>query len=281
MTRRQLLDLGLNDDRISYRLHLSRLHRVHPGVYAVGHVPITPVDRAAGAVLACGEGAVLSHFSAAALWGWIERWREPFEVTVPGDRRPRGIHTYLRPELTWRDRTRQLGIAVTSPARTALDCAPHLSDARLGRLVDDALRGALNREALAELLERCPRQRGASRLASFAGERGAPTRSQFERDFQVFARRFGLPPFELNVLVAGREVDVLFRAERLIVELDGYAFHGGRGAFERDRAYDADALLAGLVTVRLTWERMTRTPDAEAARLHAIVRRRRAELGGR
>lgn len=281
MTRKQLLDLGVNDDQISYRLKSGRLHRVYPGVYAVGHAPITPLDRAAAAVLACGEGALLSHFSAAALWGWVGQWREPFEVTVPVDRRPGGIRTYRRPDLSWRDRTRQLGIPVTSPARTALDCAPGLSDDRLGRLVDDALRGALSRDALAELLERCPRHRGAGRLRPFVSERGAPTRSQFERGFRAFARRFDLPPFELNVPVGGREVDVFFRAERLIVELDEHMFHGGRGAFERDRNYDADALLAGLVTVRLTWERMTGRAEAEAARLHAILRRRRAEIGAR
>ena len=71
---------------------------------------------------------------------------------------------------------------------------------------------------------------------------------------------------------------MLFRAERVILELDGYQFHGGRGAFERDRNYDADSLAQGFVTVRITWPRMTRTPVKEAERLHAILRRRRSEL---
>ncbi len=277
VTRGQLLSLGIAEGTIFNRVQSGRLHRVYPGIYAVGHPPIAPMDRAAAAVLACGEGALLSHFSAAALWGWTGEWREPFEVTVPGDRRPRGIRAHRRPALTWRDRTRQLGIPVTSPARTVLDCAPRLSDDRLGRLIDDALRGPLSRDALAELLERCPRQHGARRLRPFAYERGAPTRSHFERRFRAFARRFALPRFEMNVLVGGREVDVFFRAEGLIIELDGYKFHGGRGAFERDRNYDVDALVDGIVTVRLTWERMTGTPEAEAARLHAILHRRREE----
>src|SRR5205085_2091093 len=139
ITRKQLLALGLADSTISRRIKIGRLHRVYPGVYAVGHPRRAPVDRAAAAVLACGRGAVLSHFSAAALWGWLRRWNEPFEVTVPTDRRPKNICTHRLGVLERRDCTRQLGIPVTSPARTLLDCAPALSDERLKRLASEAL----------------------------------------------------------------------------------------------------------------------------------------------
>jgi very-short-patch-repair endonuclease len=279
VTRMQLLELGFAEGTISNRVKIGRLHRTYPGVYAVGHPRTGPVDRAAAAVLACGPGALLAHFSGAALWGWVRRWREPFEVIVPGDRRPKQIRVHRSHQLNWRDRTRQHGIPVTSPARTILDCAPRLSDDRLARLVDDALRGHLSRDALADVLARNPRHAGTRRLLPFAFEAGAPTRSQFERAFKAFARRFGLPPYELNVFVGGREVDVLFRAERVIVELDGYEFHRGRGSFERDRNHDVEALLDGFVTVRITWERMNGTPAREAERLHTILRRRRHELG--
>ncbi len=94
VARWQLLDLGLGVGAIKYRVQIGRLHRVLPGVYAVGHRRRAPIDRAAAAVLACGPAAVLSHFSAAALWGWVKDWRDPFEVTVPTDRRPKGIHAY-------------------------------------------------------------------------------------------------------------------------------------------------------------------------------------------
>ncbi len=87
--------------------------------------------------------------------------------------------------------------------------------------------------------------------------------------------RFGLPGPEVNAFVCGREVDALFAAERLIVELDGWRFHQDRQAFERDRARDADALAVGVATVRITWERMTGSPDEEAARLRVILDRRR------
>jgi very-short-patch-repair endonuclease len=279
VTRAQLHDLGVADGAISYRLKTGRLHRLFPGVYAVGHPRRSPVDRAAAAVLACGPAAVLSHSSAAALWGFARRWQEPLEVTVTGDRRPKRIRVHRSQVLLRRDRTRQLGIAVTSPARTVLDYAPRLTDDGLARVVDDALRGPLNRDALAEVVGRSPTHPGAARLVPFAVETAAPTRSQFERGFKAFARRFRLPRYELNVSVCGREVDVLFRAERVIVELDGYRFHGGRAAFERDRNEDVEALLHGFITVRITWPRMTLTPAREGQRLQEILRRRRRELG--
>ena len=229
--------------------------------------------------MACGPGALLSHFSAAALWGWV-RWREPFEVTVPRERRPKGVHVHRSRVLEWRDRTRQHGIPVTSPARTVLDCAPRADEARLTRLVNDALQsGHLARDALAELLIRCGHHRGAGRLQRFALEGGRPTRSEFEDAFNAFTKRFGLPDAELNVDVNGREVDAFFRAEGVIVELDGFEFHSSWTAFERDRRQDADALAVGLVTVRVTWDRLIHRSADEAQRLHAILRRRRGETG--
>jgi very-short-patch-repair endonuclease len=198
---------------------------------------------------------------------------------VSGDRRPKQIRVHRSRQLIWRDRTRTHGIPVTSPARTVLDFAFALSDDRLGRVVDDALRGPLSRDALADVMARNPKHAGIARLEAFVSERGAPTRSQFEREFKAFARRFGLPPFELNVFVCDREVDVLFRAERVIVELDGYDFHRGRGSFERDRDHDVDALTHGFITARITWTRMKSTPASEADRLHTILRLRRDELG--
>jgi hypothetical protein len=109
----------------------------------------------------------------------------------------------------------------------------------------------------------------------FALAGGRPTRSEFEDAFGVFVKRFGLPEAEINVHVNGREVDAFFRAEGVIVELDGYDFHSSWPAFERDRTQDADALVSGLVTVRITWDRLINKAPAEAERLHAILRKRR------
>jgi very-short-patch-repair endonuclease len=102
-----------------------------------------------------------------------------------------------------------------------------------------------------------------------------PTRSGFEDDFPAFARRHGFPEPEINAQVAGYEVDVLFRRERVIVELDSWEHHQSRSAFESDRERDAATLAAGHVAVRLTWGRYAGQPEAEAARLGEILRQRR------
>jgi hypothetical protein len=118
VTRRQLLAVGLDSNAIAYRLKTGRLFRVHAGVYSVGHRPVTPLEHATAAVLACGPEAALSHRSAAILWGFLKgRLTAPFDVTVPGDRRPQGIRVHRSIVLTWRDLGRHFGIRVTSPAR--------------------------------------------------------------------------------------------------------------------------------------------------------------------
>ncbi len=208
-----MLALGLGRDAIRYRETIGRLHRAHRGVYAVGKRPITPPERAAGAVLACGPGALLSHGSAMALWGLSKRWDEPFEVTVAGHRRPSAITVHRSRTLARRDATRQLGIAVTSPARTLLDYAPRLTERALARAVNDALHSRyLHRSALAELVDRCGHLEGASRLATFIGPHHGPTRSELEDAFLAFCRRYGLPQPAVNVKVGGYEVDAFYES---------------------------------------------------------------------
>jgi predicted transcriptional regulator of viral defense system len=163
----QLLAIGLGRRAIQSRVATGRLTRVHRGVYAVGHVPVGPVPRAA-AVLACGEKDVLSHGSALTLWGVNKYWDLPFEVTVRSSHRRRpGIKVHRSRTLTDKDIDRQLGVPVTSPARTALDNAPRLSDKRLTRMVND-LRHAryLNLDDLADVLTRNPSRLVTSPFAS-------------------------------------------------------------------------------------------------------------------
>ncbi len=276
ITRTQLLDVGLSSTAIAKRIRTGRLYPVYPGVYAVGRPPSTPLERVAAALLACGPGAALSHRSAGTLWGWWKRWDTPFHVIVPGDRRPDGIVTHRPAGLTPRDLTVQLGLRVTSPARTALDCAPRLSEAQLARAVNEGrLARHLSIEALADVAERFPRHRGAAKITAIvAAHHGdGPTRSPLEDEFAPFCREHGLPVPRFAVIVAGHEVDALFEAERLIVELDGWEFHRDRAAFEADRDRDADTLAAGFETVRITRERLRSRPDHEAARLRRILSR--------
>lgn len=279
ITRAQLLEAGLSDDAIDRRIARGQLIRVHRGVYAVGHLPAWPVDRAAAAVLACGHGAALSHSSAMALWGFSPTWRAPFEVTPPSAHQRPGILVHRSKALISADLRRHLGIRVTSPARTILDATPELGDRALARTFDNArLSGHLHLAATAELLGRFPRHPGATRLARLVDPGRRPTRSELEDVFLAFLARYDLPQPQVNVRVRGREVDALFAAERVIVELDGYRFHDSRRSFEADRERDADNLVAGLITVRITWERLTERAAAEARRLERILRTRRSAL---
>jgi len=276
ITRRQLLDLGLDDDAIRYRVKIGRVHRVFRGVYAVGRRAITPRERAAAAVLACGPGAALSHSSAMALWGYWRHWDKPFEVTVVGDRRTPGIRVHRSTTLRRRDITTQLGIRVTSPARTLLDMSPRLKDKALKRAVNNALNSLwLTEDQLAEALARHPTLGGAKRIAKLIGLPGTPTRSDWEDDFPRFCADHGLPAPVMGQPLGGYIVDALFPVEKVIVELDSWRFHKGKIAFEADRERDAHTLANGFVTVRLTDERLDERPQHEANRLHAILESRR------
>jgi very-short-patch-repair endonuclease len=273
ITREQLYALGLSRRAIEYRIEVARLIPVYRGVYAVGYVQRTPVTRACAAVLACGEQATLSHSSAASLWGFSKHWDAPFEVTAPTIRIRNGIKVHRSRTLARRDITRQLGIRVTTPARTVLDTAPRLSGKRLSRFVNDALRTPyLHVADLADVLNRNPSHPGTNRILPYVR---TPTNSPLEDDFLEFAQRYGLPKPTTNTYLLGYEIDVLYPRERVIVEVDGYEFHSDRDSFERDRKRDVVMLAADVVTVRITKDRMQEEPVQEAGRLRSILAARR------
>lgn len=265
VTRRQLVAAGLEEHEIAYRVKTGRLIRRHRGVYAVGHVPPSPHARAMAAVLACGPGAALSHRSAGALWGLL-RYAGPPEVTAASKHRHPHI-TVHRSRLADTEITAHYGIPTTTPARTLLDLADVLDPASLTRAVHDArLRHILSLDDLAAQLKR---GRATRVLASLIDRPTAPTRSVFEDAFLRFVDRHRLPRPEVNVVVAGYEVDILWRPQRLIAELDGHEFHAG--SFERDRDRDADLVAAGFRIVRVTWTRLTGAQQREAARFRTLL----------
>jgi Transcriptional regulator, AbiEi antitoxin/Protein of unknown function (DUF559) len=274
ITRTQLLAIGLGPHAIKYRVKVGRLIPVYAGVYAVGTVNRTPLGRATAAVLACGEHAVLSYGSAASLWGFNKYWDMPLEVTAPTVRKHKGIKVHRSRTLARSDITKQLGVRVTTPERTALDIAPRLTDKRLRRVVNDARHaGYVHLDALADVLARNPTHPGAKRLRPFVETPSNPTRSGLEDEFAVFCTRYGLPTPVTNTHLLGYEVDALFPVERVIVEIDGRRFH--EDTFESDRDRDADMLAAGIVTVRITDKRMNHNPEHEARRLNKILEARR------
>jgi very-short-patch-repair endonuclease len=263
ITRAQLLAVGISHARIQRWCGQGRLTRVHAGTYALGYRHTEPVAVAMAAVLACGDGAVLSHDSAAALWGW-RRWPRVPEVTATGPRRRAGIRAHTTRSLPRADVTRQFGVPVTSPERTIREIESRLTRKQFTRMVKDAS------------LQRRLDDAAVTRLLGYAAD---PTRSEFEEAFRRFCRRFGLPKAQTLATVHGYEVDALFSAQRLVVELDGWEFHRSRVAFGDDRDRDADLLDFGYETVRITWERLHETPEREAARLTRILARREREIG--
>jgi very-short-patch-repair endonuclease len=241
-------DAGFNAKAIAYRLKIGRLQRLHQGVYAVGHRPPSPHARDIAAVLACGPSAALSHRSAAALWGITRPWRGPVEVTARTDRRRFGINTHRSTTLTHADITRHYGIPITTPARTLDDLARVLPSHSLTRAVNEA------------------------RIRNLISDRdhdSGPTRSVLEDAFLRFIDRYDLTRPEVNQIVAGKEVDMLWRDHKLIVELDSRTFH--RDTFEEDRERDAHLLSEGFVVLRVTWRRLTESPEREARRLRRLL----------
>ena len=273
VARWQLLELGIGPGAIKYRVRMGRLHPDYPGVYGVGHRSHAPIDRAMSAVLACGPEARLSHGSAAMLWGFFEYWDEPFEVTVAKDRRPRDIRVH-RCRLTRPDKRRHLGVPVTSPGRTVLDCAPRVKN--LVRFVNDAqLSKWMGESELADTVARHPHHPGVKLVRSVLEGQDGLTRSDLEDKFVRWLKRFDLPMPKLNEPMNGRVLDAFYPDEGVIVEIDSYKFHKGRHVFERDRDKDAEATADGLVTVRITDDRMQHDGEREARRLQRTLSLRR------
>jgi hypothetical protein len=282
VTYGQLIALGLGRGAIDVRVRRGALIPVYRGIYAVGHLPTTPIDRAKGALLAAGPAAALSHYSAAALWQITHRWPDDIEVVVPTRHRPTGLKVHRSTKLLGIDVVRFQGVRATSRARTLLDLAPALTDQQLLRAVNgQRVNFRLRLESLHDVLERFPRHPGAARLLAIVESAPAqPYRSPWESEWPPYAERHGFPDYVMNEIVGGVRVDILFVAERVIVELDGWETHGTRPAFAADRDR-RNALLAetGFPLYAMTYEQFHEEGDLQAERLHRILARRRDELG--
>jgi very-short-patch-repair endonuclease len=198
------------------------------------------------AVLMHGEGALLSHRSAAALWRLLDPGHGPVDVSVPttsGRTRRSGIRLHRRVALTAGTGTRRLNIPVTTPAQTIAD-----------------LRGVVP----AAQLRRAIRQAEVRGLRIGLDEANEPTRSELEHLFLRLCEHRRLPAPEINVRVGGYEVDFLWRPQRLIVETDGYRYHRGSQAFEDDHARDLDLHARGYEIRRFTYRQVTEAPEGVA-----------------
>jgi very-short-patch-repair endonuclease len=279
VARFQLLAIELSADEIRERVESERLHPLHRGVYAVGHRAVTREGELLAAVLAGGPRAVLSHESAAELWELRLAEGRLIDVTAPtGGKRP-GIR-FHRCALDPSEITKHKGIPVTTPERSIIDIASRLGVARLERVIRQAEYDHLTSPAsLTSCLTAHEGARGSKRLREALGlssETRGITRSKLERRFLALLRKHGLPKPQLNVPIRlpdrWIEADCVWPAQRLIVELDGHRAHGGRHAFESDRARDRALQAVGWDVVRLTW-RQVQAENALAADLRALLAR--------
>ncbi|MGH2886174.1 MAG: type IV toxin-antitoxin system AbiEi family antitoxin domain-containing protein [Solirubrobacteraceae bacterium] len=270
----QLMALGLGPDAIQYRVNIGRLHRIHRGVYAVGHRKLTRQGHRMAAVLAYGPDAVLSHRSAAAHWG-IGQASYRFDVTTPSSRRSRKKIRAHASRLDPEDRDVHDGSPVTSVARTILDLAAQHSKDQLTHLVEEADRKhLLDLNALDRAMARRPRTAGTKRLkAVLAAYRGpTDTRSRLERGFRRLIAKAGLPEPQFNVVVAGLTVDVYWPQWKLVVEIDSEQYHANPSAFETDRIRDATLQKHDIRVLRVTGDRLDNDPEAVLADVLALRR---------
>ncbi len=262
----QLAAAGLSHDAVAHGVRRGWLRRKYRGVYLVGPLE-TPHTSAMAAVLAAGSGALLSHDPAAVLWGLRPPRPEPMHVTVVArDVRNAEFKVHRVAGLHPADATRKHSIPVTSPARLLLDLAATTRD--LDRAINEAhVHHLVSDHSLNEQFSRYPRHRGTRALREAIRTEPALTRSEAERRVLQLIRAARLPAPETNVQLHGHEVDLLWREQRLIVEIDGYAFHSSRRSFERDRERDARLVSAGWRVVRVTWRQIAREREAVVAML--------------
>ncbi len=259
----------------------GRLHPVCRGVYSVGHARVSRHGRCLAATLSCGEGALVSHRSAAWVWGLTKRFAIPVEVTAVSPRRTREkIRVHSAKALTPTDRARPEGVPATSVPRTLLDFAA-ADPFYLEQALDNAHRlGLLDLIALDTLISRSRGFRGVARLRGALAIHRTPafTRSGLERHFIRLAQDHGLPPPSINFFVEGCELDAYWPAERFAVELDTYDYHGTPKAFEDDRVRQENLKLAGIEIVRITATRLDHEPKRVMSRLKRLLAQRRSQL---
>lgn len=275
----QLKGLGYSRDQIRWAMRTGWLHSIDRSVYAVGHTNLSRHGQCMAAVLACGPGAVLSHYSACWLLG-LARWEpEPFHVTGPVARRPRlPVRIHRARRLEDEDRKVVEGIPVTAVPRTLLDMAAMVKPESLDRLVERAEElEVFDLGPVESLLDRTWGHHGWGRLRrAIALYQPVPfTRSELERLFYEVVLDAGLPRPATDYAEAGFELDVYWPEQRFAVELDTYGTHGTHAAFERDRLRQEDLKLAGIEMTRVTDVRFHREPDAVLERVARLLAARR------
>jgi Transcriptional regulator, AbiEi antitoxin len=272
VARRQLLARGISARQISERLDKGSLIRAFPGVYRVGHAAPSMKARYMAAVLACGDGAVLSGRAAARLIAITGgRVPEP-EVLACTKRRIDGIQTARIRAMDRGDWMTWKGIPVTTPARTLVDLAAAVSASELARAVHQAgvIHGTTPDDVEA-VLQRRPTSKGAAALREILHGDGGRTISKLERAFIKLLKAHKFPLPRTNRLAGGRLVDCRWPEHKLTVELDSYRYHRSRHAFELDRQRERQAYARGDQFRRYTWGDVVERPGPILRELRAVL----------
>jgi len=280
VTRPQLIALGFSPRAIEHRVAKGWLHRVHRGVFAVGSPVLRPWGAEMAALLYAGGDVVLTHESAAALWGFAAR-PSFVAITMVGRKirsRP-GVRVHQVSGYDLRDVQIHDALPVTTPARTLIDCAARsdidrlLNEARVLKLVNDA--------AIHAAMERCPGRAGVATMRELLEvERDTGfTRSRAERRLRRIIKASGIEPPIFNTHVQGVEADAYWPRLKVVVEIDGYQFHGHWAAFQSDRAKANMLVAAGYVVLRFTWQQLTLRPLQVVAEVARTLGRVEAQAG--
>ena len=275
VARWQLLALNYTAEAIQHRIEAGRLYCLYPGVYAVGRREVTVHGRWTAAVLACGDGAALSHETAAALWQMRRRGPREIHVSVPFPRNPShpGIHPHRRKALAPSDLTERHGIPVTTPACTLIDLATSLPRDELEAAINKADKlDLIDPDELRDALDATPPRPGVRTLRTILDRHTFTlTDSWLERRFLPIARAAGLPRPQTQVYVNGFKVDFYWPGLGLVVETDGLRYHRTPAEQARDRLRDQAHSAAGLTPLRFTRAQVKYEPGHVEATLAAVV----------
>jgi hypothetical protein len=279
VARRQLAAAGMPSSTIDDWVAAGHLHRLHAGVYAVGHRLLADEGRWTAAVLACGGRALLSHSPAGQLQGILDRHlRTALHVSVTDRTRLRipGIVVHRPRSLDPIDTTRIRSIPTTTATRTVWDLASTLPPSQTRRTFEQAEKlGLLNRPRLIQLLDATPNRKGAATIRALLAARSLPlaeTRSRLEELLLEICADHALPLPAVNVLLLGYEVDFLWESARLVVEADG-GDHLNPAQRDRDNERDIVLTRAGYLVRRYSW-RALNDPAKVASELAALLHER-------
>jgi very-short-patch-repair endonuclease len=274
----QLRALGIGRSSMRHRISKGSLHVVLPSVLAVGTPVLQPLAAETAALLYAGDDAVISHDSAAALWG-LTPTPSFVALTVVSRRvtHQPGVRVHRVTTLDIRDVRLHQGLPVTAPARTLIDCA---ATAAIDRLLNEARVLKLVRDAdIHAALERSPGRTGVAAMRALLeveSESGF-TQSRAERRLKRIIAGSGIERPIFNTYVEGVRADAYWPRVKLIIEVDGYQAHGHWAAFQRDRARDRRLISAGFVVLRFTWHQLIQRPLEVVAEVARTVGRLEAE----